>query len=241
MKVLDHGEVVLVDHMGGDLSIARSARVSYSAHWRAGEDEGSDRRLIRYLWRNHHTSPFEAVNLTFYVKAPIFVFRQWHRHRTWSFNEVSARYKQLPSEFYVPGTEQITTQSSDNKQMRTVERNPQADEIQRLIRDSCKWAFAVYEQMLEMGCPRELARGVLPVNTYSEMFGTVSLLNFFRFMSSRLHPHAQDEIRQYAACMLEMAYQVAPEAVTIFIEEGFPAPLDGEAIRSARAQMGFVG
>jgi thymidylate synthase (FAD) len=108
--VLDHGFVRLVDSMGSDLSIARAARVSYDAAWRAGEDQGSDARLINYLWRNHHTSPFEAVTFTFEVKAPIFVFRQWHRHRTWSFNELSARYRELPEEFYLPDIDKIGAQ-----------------------------------------------------------------------------------------------------------------------------------
>lgn len=102
IDLLDHGYVRLVDSMGGDISIVRAARVSYDAAWRAGDMKESDDRLIRYLWRNHHTTPFEAVTLTFEVKAPIFVFRQWHRHRTWSFNELSARYRELPEEFYVP-------------------------------------------------------------------------------------------------------------------------------------------
>jgi thymidylate synthase (FAD) len=104
IDLLDHGFVRLVDSMGGDLSVVRAARVSYDAEWRAGEDEGSDKRLINYLWKHAHTSPFEAVSLTFEVKAPIFVFRQWHRHRTWSYNELSARYRELPEEFYVPSS-----------------------------------------------------------------------------------------------------------------------------------------
>src|SRR6187402_1852343 len=102
IDLLDHGFVRLVDSMGGDISISRAARVSYDAAWRAGQDTGSDERLIRYLWRNDHTSPFEAVVLTFEVKAPIFVLRQWMRHRTWAFSELSGRYRELPEEFYVP-------------------------------------------------------------------------------------------------------------------------------------------
>src|SRR6478736_155840 len=120
INVLDHGFVRMIDHMGGDLSVVRAARVSYDAAWRAGEDDGSDAKLIRYLWKNKHTSPFEAVTFTFEVKAPIFVFRQWHRHRTWSFNELSARYRELPEEFYVPDPSQIGVQATSNKQMRVV-------------------------------------------------------------------------------------------------------------------------
>ena len=119
IKVLDHGLVRLVDHMGDDLSIVRAARVSYDADWRTGDDAGKDEKLIRYLMRNRHTSPFEAVVFTFEVKAPLFVLRQWQRHRTWSYTEVSARYSELPDEFYVPDVAGITTQSASNKQMRT--------------------------------------------------------------------------------------------------------------------------
>ena len=118
IEVLDHGFVRLVDHMGSDLSIARAARVSYAAAWRAGEDKGSDAKLIGYLLEHAHTSPFEHVVFTFEVKAPIFVLRQWHRHRTQSFSEASARYVELPEEFYVAPPEEIGKQSKKNNQMR---------------------------------------------------------------------------------------------------------------------------
>ena len=113
-KVLNHGHVRLVESMGSDLSIVRNARVSYDAEWRAGDDDGKDAKLLNYLLKNHHTSPFESCVFTFDVRAPIFIFRQWHRHRTWSFNEISARYSELPEEFYVPELDQITTQSATN-------------------------------------------------------------------------------------------------------------------------------
>jgi thymidylate synthase (FAD) len=115
IDVLDHGFVRLIDTMGSDISVSRAARVSYDAAWRAGEDQGSDAKLIRYLWKNHHTTPFEAVSFTFEIKAPIFVFRQWHRHRTWSYNELSARYRELPEEFYVPDPALIGKQSVSSK------------------------------------------------------------------------------------------------------------------------------
>lgn len=213
IDVLDHGFVRLVDSMGSDLSIVRAARVSYDADWRAGEDTGSDHRLINYLWANAHTSPFEAVSLTFEVKAPIFVLRQWHRHRTWSYNEVSARYTVLPEESYVPAIDQITTQSSSNKQMRTKEQHPDAALLQSTIEAQCYTAFKVYQTMLELGCPRELARSILPMGTYSHMFATVNLLNLFRFLTLRCHEHAQYEIRVYAEAMRELAKCVAPVAV----------------------------
>lgn len=188
IDVLDHGFVRLVDSMGSDLSIARNARVSYDAEWRAGEDTSSDNRLINYLYENGHNTPFEAVTFTFDVKAPIFVFRQWHHHRTQSYNELSARYRELPEEFYIPAVEQITTQSKDNKQMRTAHINFYAEAIQADMREQNKGAFEIYKKMLDVGCPRELARSVLPVGTYNHMFATVNLHNLFRFLSERLHP-----------------------------------------------------
>lgn len=218
IKVLDHGLVRLVDHMGSDLSIVRSARVSYDAEWRAGEDEGKDAKLIGYLLKNKHTSPFESVTFTFEVKAPIFVLRQWHRHRTWAFNEVSARYAELPEEFYVPALEQITGQSASNKQMRTDEQHPGAAELRRRIHDQCVEAFETYKWMISDGCPRELARAVLPVGTYSHMFATVNLHNLFHFLKLRLHPHAQHEIMVYATAMLSLIEPIVPVSVAAFRE-----------------------
>lgn len=216
IDVLDHGFVRLIDHMGNDLSIARNARVSYDAAWRAGEDQGSDERLINYLYKNGHNTPFESVTFTFEVKAPIFVFRQWHRHRTQSYNEISARYRELPEEFYVPELDQITTQSTDNKQMRTNERHPNAKWLQNLIELSNQDAFKHYKKLIENGCPRELARSVLPVGTYSHMFATMNLHNLFRFLAERLHPHAQYEIRVYAEAMLELIEPIIPVATKAF-------------------------
>lgn len=216
IDLLDHGFVRLVDHMGSDLSIVRNARVSYDAEWRTGEDEGSDARLINYLYNHGHNTPFEAVTLTFDVKAPIFVFRQWHRHRTQSYNELSARYRELPEEFYIPEPSQITTQSTDNKQMRTDEVHPEAEKFRQMMCTNNEAAFAVYKRMIAEGCPRELARSVLPVSTYSHMFATMNLNNLFKFLGERLHPHAQYEIRVYAEAMLKLIEPVAPVAVAAF-------------------------
>lgn len=216
IDLLDHGFVRLVDHMGSDLSIVRNARVSYDAEWRAGEDEGSDARLINYLYNHGHNTPFEAVTLTFDVKAPIFVFRQWHRHRTQSYNELSARYRELPEEFYIPEASQITTQSTDNKQMRTDEVHPEAEKFRQKMCTNNEAAFAVYKRMIAEGCPRELARSVLPVSTYSHMFATMNLNNLFKFLAERLHPHAQYEIRVYAEAMLKLIEPIAPVAVAAF-------------------------
>lgn len=216
IEVLDHGFIRLVDHMGSDLSIVRNARVSYDAEWRAGEDEGSDTKLINYLYRNGHNTPFEAVTVTFDVKAPIFVYRQWHRHRTQSYNELSARYRPLPTEYYVPAAEQITMQSTDNKQMRTDEQHPQADRIRQAMENTNIAAFEMYNKLLDEGCPRELARTVLPVATYSHMFATANLHNWFRFLGERLHPHAQYEIRVYAEAILKLLEPIVPIAVCAF-------------------------
>ena len=216
INVLNHGLVRLIDHMGNDLSVVRNARVSYDAEWRAGEDNGGDEKLINYLYNNGHNTPFESATITFEIKAPIFVFRQWHRHRTQSYNELSARYKELPEEFYIPVIEQITTQSADNKQMRTDEINSFADTIQTMIVKQNEDAFSTYHNMLELGCPRELARSVLPVGTYSHMFATMNLHNLFRFLTERLHPHAQYEIRVYAQAMLELIEPLYPVCVKAF-------------------------
>ena len=213
------GYVRLVDHMGSDLSVVRSARVSYNADWRPleeGETDGKDNKLINYLYKNHHTSPFESVTFTFEVKAPIFVFRQWHRHRTWSFNEVSARYTELDLGYYLPELDQITSQSSSNKQMRTTEQHKDAVWIRDVIDDSCIRAFQDYKALISRGCPRELARGVLPVNAYSKMFATIDLHNLFHFMRLRLHEHAQYEIRVFAQAMLDLITPIVPVCVEAF-------------------------
>lgn len=221
INVLDHGFVRLVEHMGSDLSIVRNARVSYDAEWRAGEDEGKDTKLINYLLKNHHTSPFEAVNFTFDVKAPIFVFRQWHRHRTWSYNEISARYAELPDDMYVPKPEQIGVQAAGNKQMRDMKEWTDAElgnaiMCAGIIQAANESSYATYKRLISLGVPRELARGVLPVNIYSHMFATVDLQNLFKFLKLRLHSHAQYEIRVYAEAMLQLIEPIVPVAVQAF-------------------------
>ncbi len=219
IRVLDHGLVRLVDSMGSDLSIARNARVSYDAAWRAGEDEGSDAKLIKYLLMNNHNTPFESVEVSFEVRAPIFVFRQWHRHRTQSYNELSARYRPLPQEFYVPDAGKIGVQSTDNKQMRTDDQNVNADEIQRVIRGSNEDSFKEYEYLISLDCPREIARSVLPVGTYSHMFAKANLFNWMRFCKERQHEHAQYEIRVYADAIAMLLATVAPVAMRVFREK----------------------
>ena len=247
-KILDHGYVRYVDHMGNDLSIVRSARVSYNAAWRTGEDAGKDEKLIRYLLKNRHTTPFESVVFTFDVKAPIFVYRQWHRHRTQAYNEMSARYTELPEEFYIPKLEQIGIQSESSKQAREFFDITEADPL--LIKDrekeinmyryACTHAFRIYRKLLAAGWPRELARMVLPLSTYSVMFATVNLHNLFGYLSLRNHGHAQYEIRVYAQAMLELIEPLVPVAVTAYIEYGknIPCDLDNLCEDCGRALLG---
>ena len=191
-------------------------RGSYDAEWRTGEDAGADAKLINYLMKNRHTSPFESVTFTFEVKAPIFVFRQWHRHRTWSFNEISARYAELPEEFYVPAIDKITTQSKNNKQQRTDDQLDDAVRVAEQIDEACHEAFRRYKYLLDMGTPRELARTVLPVATYSKMFATIDLHNLLGFLRLRDHSHAQYEIQVYAQAMLQLIEPIVPVSVAAF-------------------------
>lgn len=215
---LDKGHVRLVDRMGGDLSIVRAARVSYDEDWREHGDK-NDHKLIDYLWKNKHTSPFEACTLTFEIKAPIFVLRQWHRHRTQSYNEISARYVQLDEGFYEPDPYIVGSQSKSTKQARVIDHRADvvAREAVSIMKEHNLKAFAIYKKLLDMEIPRELARSVLPVAAYSRMFTTMNLLNFFRFAELRLDPHAQYEIRQYAKAMLTLVkVYVAPVATRAF-------------------------
>jgi thymidylate synthase (FAD) len=206
----------------GDLEIVRNARTSYNADWRSepplsDERSSKDEKLIHYLYSHRHTTPFEAMVFTFEVQAPIFVFRQWHRHRTWSYNEVSARYTELPELFYVPESDQVREQSKLNKQGRG-EAYPieYAEGFRHRLRRDCEQAFKRYRAFLADGVARELARLVLPVNTYSRMFATVDLHNLFHFLELRLDSHAQYEIRVYAEALLKLVEPVVPVAVAAF-------------------------
>src|SRR3990167_5309308 len=185
-RVLDKGFVRLVDWMGNDDSIVRAARVSYGQGIKTIEE---DKKLINFLIRERHTSPLEQVTFTFHVKAPLFVFRQWHRHRTWSYNEVSARYTEMKDEFYIPETTRITKQDKKNKQGSTNEQISEAETAVEMIRRNSDESYLIYQDLLNMGVARELARTVLPVNLYSEMFATVNLHNLMHFLKLRLGVH----------------------------------------------------
>lgn len=222
IDVLDHGFARLVDHMGDDLSVVRAARVSYDAAWRAGQHGGSDAKLINYLWKNKHSTPFEAVEFQFEIKAPIFVLRQWHRHRTWSYNEVSARYTTLPDEYYTPSADNIGTQSPLNKQARDT-RNDLLAAIRSgdlvIYRSTCEEALKRYRALLVRGWPRELARCVLPLSIYSHMFAKVNLWNLFHFLTLRMGAHSQWEIQQYAKALLALIEPVIPVCVSAWKSE----------------------
>ena len=197
IKVLDHGFIRVVDYMGDDAAIVQAARVSYGKGTKTfNEDAG----LINYLMRHKHTTPFEMCEIKLHVKLPIFVARQWIRHRTGSFNEYSARYSLLDNEFYVPVEENLGAQSSSNKQGR--EGSPlsarSAEALAGNIKVHSEDCYDMYLALLENKVARELARMVLPVNFYSQWYWKVNLKNLLDFLNLRTDPHAQYEIRVYA-------------------------------------------
>lgn len=221
MKILDHGELVLLDVMGSDKSIADAARISYSNT----KVKSSDNDLIRYMWRHGHHSPFEMAELLFYVKAPIMVFRQWHRHRTGSLSEVSGRYSELTGDTYTPTT--LRKQSKTNKQ-------GSSNETIQCELNTPALAKIEYEMLLKEGVAKEQARLVLPVATYSEMYWKCDLRNIFNFLRLRLDPHAQAEIREYAKVMADMVYEKFPMSFNAF--ENYTL----NALTLSREEVGFI-
>ncbi len=217
IKVLDKGFVRLVDYMGGDERIVQAARVSYGAGTKSVRQ---DRGLIHYLMRNDHTSPFEQVQLTFHTKMPIFVARQWVRHRTARLNEISGRYSIMKDEFYVPEPAQMRGQSTDNKQARNDEKlpDPVVERILREIEDDQIAIYGHYEGMLEDGLARELARMNLPLSLYTEWYWQMDLHNLFHFLRLRMDAHAQYEIRVFGEALATCAKAVAPLAYEAFEE-----------------------
>jgi len=221
IDVLDHGYVRLVDVMPGDLAegetcdyaIIDAARVSYQA---GTVRKNTDRGLINYLLRNKHTSPFEQVSFKFEIKMPIFVARQWIRHRTASLNEESARYSVLKDEFYLPAQEELRPQSTKNKQATEVSDSfdPQIEKYgvnaSDFISDFSASSYEAYTLLLDAGVAREQARMVLPVNIYTSMVWKMDLHNLLHFLQLRLDPHAQLEIRVYAEAIAEFVNQLCP-------------------------------
>src|SRR5574344_1670862 len=213
--VLDKGFVRLVDYFGGDQRIVQSARVSYGE---GTKTVSQDAALIDYLLRHQHTSPFEQVVFTFHLKMPIFVARQWVRHRMGRMNEVSGRYSIMKDEFYVPADNCIAKQSSDNKQGRDDEPLPEADaeKIRTDFENGQKQAYDTYKEMVDAGLAREIARINLPLALYTEFFWQMDLHNLFHFLKLRLDKHAQYEIREYAKVILEICRKVCPMATSSF-------------------------
>ncbi len=216
IKVLDKGFVRLVDYMGGDQRIVQAARVSYGAGTKSYRQ---DRGLIHYLLRNWHTSPFEQVQLTFHTKMPIFVARQWVRHRTARLNEISGRYSVMKDEFYLPEPEHVCFQSESNKQGRA-ECLP-FDEAMAVIQQmeaEQKELYSQYQDKLDKGVARELARSNLPLSLYTEWYWQIDLHNLFHFLRLRMDPHAQYEIRVFGEALGQCAKAVAPLAYEAFEE-----------------------
>ena len=216
-KVLDHGFVRLIDYMGGDNAIVQAARVSYGE---GTKKVSEDRGLIRYLLRHKHTTPFEMVEFKFHVKLPIFVARQWIRHRSANVNEYSGRYSVMREEFFLPSPEHLRYQSTVNKQGRSDKEVPAevAQQIIDYLKDSQSDAYAKYSEMVDDGLARELARINLPLSLYTEWYWKIDLHNLFHFLRLRMDSHAQREIQEYALVMAEMVKAVCPVAYEAFLD-----------------------
>lgn len=213
--VLDKGFVRLVDYLGSDQRIVQSARVSYGEGTKTYRQ---DKGLINYLMRNDHTSPFEQVVFTFHVKTPIFVARQWVRHRTARMNEISGRYSVMKDEVYLPDEGSIALQSEDNKQGRQEEPvdAATAEKVRTMLSDNARRTFDTYHELLDMGIARELSRINLPLSIYTEFYWEIDLHNLFHFLQLRLDHHAQAEIRAYAEVMFDIVRKVCPIASEAF-------------------------
>lgn len=248
--VLLHGFVALVDYMGNDAAIVQAARVSYGQGTKSVRD---DRGLIRYLLRHRHTTPFEMVEYKFLVRLPIFVARQFIRHRSGSFNEYSARYSIVPDEYELPAADEVRYQSTRNRQGRGDPLPAPAVERFRTDLDRVSTeAYAAYRRALDDGVARETARLLLPVAYYTQWYWKTNLWNLFHFLTLRLDPHAQEEIRLYAAEIARLARLVAPVAFEAFEEfelgavrfgrreqRAIRALLDGQTPEAACATAGL--
>lgn len=226
LPVLDHGFIRVVDYMGDDAAIVQAARVSYG---RGTKQVSTDRGLIRYLMRHRHTSPFEMCEIKLHVKLPIFIARQWIRHRTANVNEYSARYSILEDEFYVPELDQLAAQAANNRQGRGGGLEPdEAQAIQESLRRQGPQAYALYQQLLNQdregqpieperaGLARELARIVLPLSAYTQWYWKIDLHNLLHFISLRADLHAQAEIRAYAEVLAEVTRRWVPHVMEAF-------------------------
>jgi thymidylate synthase (FAD) len=214
-KCLDKGFVRLIDYMGGDESIVQAARVSYG---KGTKTVNEDKGLIRYLMRHNHTTPFEMVELKFHAKLPIFVARQWIRHRTASINEYSGRYSVMKDEFYIPDLDDIHYQNKRNKQRRSEDEIPieLRQNVIDILTNKQNEMYKIYENFLEKNIARELARINLPLSLYTGWYWKIDLHNLFHFLKLRMDEHAQKEIRIYAEKMGDIAKKVAPIAYEAF-------------------------
>jgi thymidylate synthase (FAD) len=248
IEVLDKGFVRVVDYMGDDAAIVQGARVSYG---RGTRKTSTDRGLIRYLMRHRHTTPFELAELKLHVRAPIFVTRQWFRHRTASINEYSARYSVLEREFYTPDIGAIAAQSDSNRQGRGETMSPeQAGEIAQILKQDAAHCYDNYLLMLnetadgqtidetKPGLARELARINLPIGIYTQFYWKVNLWNLLRFLSLRADAHAQYEIRVYADAILGIVEKWVPYAFEAFTDYVLGAgELSAQALTLVRAAL----
>jgi thymidylate synthase (FAD) len=229
IPVLDHGFIRVIDYMGDDSSIVQAARVSYG---RGTKKSLQDKGLINYLMRHRHTTPFEMCDIKFHIKLPIFIARQWIRHRTASVNEYSARYSILANEFYVPEKVNLSAQSTINKQGRSDNDLPDdvANKVLSIIKDDSEKCYDHYIEMMNedaegniinedtVGITRELARMNLTLNHYTEWYWKINLHNLLHFLALRADPHAQYEIRVYAQAMLDVVKAWVPYAFEAFAE-----------------------
>tara|TARA_Y100000992_G_scaffold228575_1_gene159950 strand:- start:1088 stop:2032 length:945 start_codon:yes stop_codon:yes gene_type:complete len=228
IPVLDHGFVRVVDYMGDDSSIVQSARVSYG---KGTKKVSTDEGLIKYLMRHWHSTPFEMCEIKYHVKLPIFIARQWIRHRTANVNEYSARYSILDKEFYIPAKEQLSAQSTSNRQGRgDLISGKQADEVLKILKDDATRTYDNYERMLnerfdgkiidenKIGLARELARMNLTLNSYTQWYWKTDLLNLLNFLFLRADHHAQYEIRVYAEAMLDTVKKWVPITHAAFLD-----------------------
>lgn len=229
IKVLDHGFVRVIDYMGDDNAVVQAARVSYG---RGTKKSLQDKGLINYLMRHRHTTPFEMCEIKFHIKLPIFIARQWIRHRTASVNEYSARYSVLNNKFYLPDRDKITPQSSQNKQGRSSEVLPEdiALKVLALMKEDSLRCYKNYVAMMNqdeegniidednVGITRELARINLTLNHYTEWYWKINLHNLLHFLALRTDSHAQYEIRVYAEVMLDIVKAWVPFVYEAFIE-----------------------
>ena len=217
-KVLDHGFVRVIDYMGNDTSIVQAARVSYGEGTKKSRD---DKSLIFYLMRHWHSTPFEMCEVKLHVKLPVFVARQWIRHRTANVNEYSARYSILDNEFYIPKSENLASQSSSNNQGRgDVLEGEEANKVIQILKSDSLRSYKSYEKMLskenKKGLARELARMNLPTNIYTQWYWKTDLHNLFNFIRLRNDLHAQYEIRVYAEKIAELVKKWVPFAFEAF-------------------------